>query len=122
MKLARVVQRAVSLETPINESEDSFGDFIEDVTVESPVETASLNSLELEIEQALETLTEREEAVLRLRYGLDDGQPRKLEEVGNRFGITRERVRQIETKAIRKLRHPLRAQRLKGFLDGLATV
>lgn len=121
MKLARVVQRAVSLETPINESEDSFlGDFIEDASIDSPVETASLNSLETEIEQALETLTEREEAVLRLRYGLDDGQPRKLEEVGNRFGITRERVRQIETKAIRKLRHPLRAQRLKGFLDGLA--
>ncbi len=120
MKLARVVQRAVSLETPINDSEDSFlGDFIEDGSVSSPVDNASLNSLETEIEQALETLTEREEAVLRLRYGLDDGQPRKLEEVGNRFGITRERVRQIETKAIRKLRHPLRAQRLKGFLDGL---
>ncbi|HXK93516.1 MAG TPA: sigma-70 family RNA polymerase sigma factor, partial [bacterium] len=122
MKLARVVQRAVSLETPINESEDSFlGDFIEDVSVDSPVDNASHNSLEGEIEQALETLTEREEAVLRLRYGLDDGQPRKLEEVGNRFGITRERVRQIETKAIRKLRHPLRAQRLKGFLEGLAS-
>ena len=121
MKLARVVQRAVSLETPINESEDSFlGDFIEDGSVSSPVDEASHTSLEGEIEQALETLTEREEAVLRLRYGLDDGQPRKLEEVGNRFGITRERVRQIETKAIRKLRHPLRAQRLKGFLDGLA--
>ncbi len=120
MKLARVVQRAVSLETPINESEDSFlGDFIEDQSVDSPVDSASHNSLETEIVSALETLTEREEAVLRLRYGLDDGQPRKLEEVGNRFGITRERVRQIETKAIRKLRHPLRAQRLKGFLDGL---
>ncbi|MEW6237794.1 MAG: sigma-70 family RNA polymerase sigma factor [Candidatus Omnitrophota bacterium] len=122
MKLARVVQRAVSLETPINDSEDSFlGDFIEDQSVDSPVDTASLNSLETEIEQALETLSEREEAVLRLRYGLDDGQPRKLEEVGNRFGITRERVRQIETKAIRKLRHPLRAQRLKGFLEGLTS-
>jgi len=122
MKLARVVQRAVSMETPINESEDSFlGDFIEDQSVDSPVDNASHHSLEGEIEQALETLTEREEAVLRLRYGLDDGQPRKLEEVGNRFGITRERVRQIETKAIRKLRHPLRAQRLKGFLDGLAS-
>lgn len=122
MKLARVVQRAVSMETPINESEDSFlGDFIEDQSVDSPVDNASHNSLEGEITSALETLTEREEAVLRLRYGLDDGQPRKLEEVGNRFGITRERVRQIETKAIRKLRHPLRAQRLKGFLDGLTS-
>ncbi len=122
MKLARVVQRAVSLETPINDSEDSFlGDFIEDQSVDSPVDNASHNSLESEIQQALETLSEREEAVLRLRYGLDDGQPRKLEEVGNRFGITRERVRQIETKAIRKLRHPLRAQRLKGFLDGLSS-
>lgn len=121
MKLARVVQRAVSLETPINDSEDSFlGDFIEDQSVHSPVDSASHNSLETEIQDALGTLTEREESVLRLRYGLDDGQPRKLEEVGNRFGITRERVRQIETKAIRKLRHPLRAQRLKGFLDGLA--
>ena len=118
MKLARVVQRAVSLETPINDSEDSFlGDFLEDASVDSPVDTASHNSLESEIVQALETLTEREEAVLRLRYGLDDGQPRKLEEVGNRFGITRERVRQIETKAIRKLRHPLRSGKLKDYLE-----
>ena len=117
MKLARVVQRAVSLETPINESEDSFlGDFIEDVSVDSPVDNASHNSLEGEIEQALETLTEREEAVLRLRYGLDDGQPRKLEEVGNRFGITRERVRQIETKALRRLRHPRRSHQLREYL------
>ena len=115
------VQLDIDLVEDLHESEDSFlGDFIEDQSVDSPVDNASHNSLATEIVQALETLTEREEAVLRLRYGLDDGQPRKLEEVGNRFGITRERVRQIETKAIRKLRHPLRAQRLKGFLDGLS--
>lgn len=118
--LSRVSQRTISLDSPITEDGDTtFGDLIQDHTTDSPERAATGNILTDEIRKVLGTLTEREEVVLRLRYGLGDGQRRKLEEVGDRFGITRERVRQIETKAIRKLRHPLRTRRLKAFLDRL---
>ena len=120
MALTRVTQKTISLDSPITEDGDTtFGDLISDKNVVSPSTEATGSILYEEITDILNTLTEREEVVLRLRFGLGDGERRKLEEVGERFGITRERVRQIETKAIRKLRHPLRARRLKGFLDAV---
>ncbi len=115
MKLA---QEPVSLETPIGEEEDShLGDFIPDDDAPAPQDSASYTLLKEEIAEVLHTLTPREEAVLRLRFGLDDGHTRTLEEVGEVFKITRERIRQIEAKALRKLRHPSRSKRLKDFLD-----
>ena len=115
MKLA---QEPVSLETPIGEEEDShLGDFIPDDDAPAPQDSASYTLLKEEIAEVLHTLTPREEAVLRLRFGLDDGHTRTLEEVGEEFHITRERIRQIEAKALRKLRHPSRSKRLKDFLD-----
>ena len=115
MKLA---QEPVSLETPIGEEEDShLGDFIPDDDAPAPQDSASYTLLKEEIAEVLHTLTPREEAVLRLRFGLDDGHTRTLEEVGEVFQITRERIRQIEAKALRKLRHPSRSKRLKDFLD-----
>ncbi len=115
MKLA---QEPVSLETPIGEEEDShLGDFIPDDDAPAPQDSASYTLLKEEISEVLHTLTPREEAVLRLRFGLDDGHTRTLEEVGEVFQITRERIRQIEAKALRKLRHPSRSKRLKDFLD-----
>ncbi|RJP69739.1 MAG: RNA polymerase sigma factor RpoD [Candidatus Abyssobacteria bacterium SURF_17] len=116
--ILKIAQEAISLETPIgDEGDSSFGDFIEDKSIESPINTAAFTVFQERLEEVLKTLTSREEKVLRLRFGLGDGYPRTLEEVGSVFNVTRERVRQIEAKAIRKLRHPTRSRKLKSFLD-----
>lgn len=116
-EILKIAQEPVSLETPIGEEEDShLGDFIEDEDAPAPVEAASFLLLREQIESVLGTLNEREQKVLRLRFGLDDGRARTLEEVGREFGVTRERIRQIEAKALRKLRHPQRSKRLKDYL------
>ena len=113
----KISQDPVSLETPIGEEDDShLGDFIKDERTMGPEESATVEMLKEELKGVLATLTEREEKVLRLRFGLDDGQCRTLEEVGQIFGVTRERIRQIEAKALRKLRHPSRSRKLKDFL------
>ena len=117
-EIQKVAQEPVSLETPIGEEEDShLGDFIEDEDAPAPDEAASYILLKEQLEEVLETLTPREAKVLRLRFGLDDGRSRTLEEVGQEFGVTRERIRQIEAKALRKLRHPSRSRKLKDYLD-----
>jgi len=117
-EIQKIAQEPVSLETPIGEEEDShLGDFIEDEDAPAPAEAASFILLKEQLEEVLETLTTREEKVLRLRFGLDDGRARTLEEVGQEFGVTRERIRQIEAKALRKLRHPSRSRKLKDYLD-----
>ncbi|MBP2659898.1 MAG: polymerase, sigma 70 subunit, RpoD [Firmicutes bacterium] len=117
-EIMKIAQEPVSLETPIGEEEDShLGDFIEDQDAPAPAEAASFMLLKEQLEEVLETLTPREEKVLRLRFGLDDGRARTLEEVGQHFGVTRERIRQIEAKALRKLRHPSRSKKLKDFLE-----
>ena len=117
-EIMKIAQEPVSLETPIGEEEDShLGDFIEDQDAPSPVEAASFALLKEQLEEVLETLTAREKKVLRLRFGIDDGRARTLEEVGQIFGVTRERIRQIEAKALRKLRHPSRSKKLKDFLE-----
>ncbi|TWH48833.1 RNA polymerase sigma factor RpoD [Sporomusa sp. KB1] len=117
-EIMKIAQEPVSLETPIGEEEDShLGDFIEDQDAPAPAEAASFMLLKEQLEDVLETLTPREEKVLRLRFGLDDGRARTLEEVGQFFGVTRERIRQIEAKALRKLRHPSRSKKLKDFLE-----
>ncbi len=117
-EILRISQDPVSLETPIGEEEDShLGDFIPDELAPAPAEVASLSLLKEQLDEVLGTLTEREEKVLRLRFGLEDGRSRTLEEVGQRFDVTRERIRQIEAKALRKLRHPSRSKKLKDFLD-----
>lgn len=116
-EIQKIAQEPVSLETPIGEEEDShLGDFIEDVDALAPAEAASFMLLKEQIEEVLDTLNEREQRVLRLRFGLDDGKARTLEEVGREFGVTRERIRQIEAKALRKLRHPQRSKKLKDYL------
>ncbi|MDE5547440.1 MAG: sigma-70 family RNA polymerase sigma factor, partial [Clostridia bacterium] len=108
----------VSLETPIGEEEDShLGDFIEDDKTQTPGDSVAGILLKEQLLSVLDTLTPREEKVLRLRYGIDDGKPRTLEEVGKEFNVTRERIRQIAAKALRKLRHPSRSRKLKDFLD-----
>ncbi|HOP52702.1 MAG TPA: sigma-70 family RNA polymerase sigma factor, partial [Synergistales bacterium] len=117
-EIQRIAQEPVSLETPIGEEEDSqLSDFLEDKNLPSPEDAAAVQLLREQLEGMLEELTEREKEVLRLRFGLEDGHPYTLEEVGKRFGVTRERIRQIEAKALRKLRHPSRSKKLRDFLD-----
>lgn len=117
-EIMKISQEPVSLEMPIGEENDSrLGEFIEDQDAPEPADAAAFELMREQLEDVLDTLTEREESVLRLRFGLDDGHTRTLEEVGKAFGVTRERIRQIEAKALRKLRHPSRSRRLKDFLD-----
>ena len=116
--ILKIAQEPISLETPIGEEEDShLGDFIPDEDASEPAEAASYTLLKEQLSEVLSTLTPREEKVLRLRFGLEDGRTRTLEEVGKEFNVTRERIRQIEAKALRKLRHPSRSKRLKDFLN-----
>ena len=117
-EISKISQEPVSLETPIGEEEDShLGDFIPDDDAPAPSEAASFVLLKEQLVDVLKTLTPREAKVLKLRFGLDDGRQRTLEEVGKEFEVTRERIRQIEAKALRKLRHPSRSKKLKDFLD-----
>ena len=117
-EIMKIAQEPVSLETPIGEEEDShLGDFLEDENAAAPSDSVAFTMLKEQLLGVLDTLTPREEKVLRLRYGIDDGRPRTLEEVGKEFNVTRERIRQIEAKALRKLRHPSRSKRLKDFLE-----
>ena len=117
-EILKISQEPVSLETPIGEEEDShLGDFIQDDNVPVPADAAAFTLLKEQLMEVLGTLTEREQKVLRLRFGLDDGRARTLEEVGKEFNVTRERIRQIEAKALRKLRHPSRSRKLKDYLD-----
>ncbi len=117
-EILKIAQEPVSLETPIGEEDDShLGDFIEDHDAQAPADAAAFELLKEQLEDVLDTLSAREEKVLRLRFGLDDGRSRTLEEVGQFFGVTRERIRQIEAKALRKLRHPMRSKRLRDYLE-----
>jgi RNA polymerase primary sigma factor len=117
-EILKISQEPVSLETPIGEEEDShLGDFIEDRNAPAPADAASFQLLKEQVEEVLHTLTDRESRVLQLRFGLEDGRSRTLEEVGREFGVTRERIRQIEAKALRKLRHPTRSRKLRDFLE-----
>lgn len=117
-EILKIAQEPVSLETPIGEEEDShLGDFIPDEDVPAPAEAAAFSMLKEQLVEVLDTLTEREQKVLKLRFGLEDGRARTLEEVGKRFDVTRERIRQIEAKALRKLRHPSRSKKLKDYLE-----
>lgn len=117
-EILKISQEPVSLETPIGEEEDShLGDFIQDDNVPVPAEAAAQTLLKEQLDEVLDTLTEREQKVLRLRFGMNDGRARTLEEVGKEFDVTRERIRQIEAKALRKLRHPIRSRKLKDYLE-----
>jgi RNA polymerase primary sigma factor len=119
-RVLKISRQPISLDRPVGESEDSyFGDFIEDDSAESPVQAATQEMLKDKIDQVLKTLTYREREIIKLRYGLGDGYTYTLEEVGRIFKVTRERVRQIEAKAVRKLQHPVRSRQLEGFLDGM---
>ncbi|MBR3313702.1 MAG: sigma-70 family RNA polymerase sigma factor, partial [Atopobiaceae bacterium] len=117
-EIQRISQEPVSLETPIGEEEDSqLGDFIEDSTAVAPPEAASDSMLREQLEQVLDGLADRERKVIKFRFGLEDGHPRTLEEVGREFGVTRERIRQIESKTLVKLRHPSRSGKLKDYME-----
>jgi RNA polymerase primary sigma factor len=119
-KVLKIAQEPISLETPIGEEEDShLGDFIEDRAVVSPAEAVINVNLKDQTSQVLRTLTPREEKVIKMRFGLEDGSEHTLEEVGQSFAVTRERIRQIEAKALRKLRHPSRSRKLRAFMDGV---
>ena len=118
VKFRKISQEPVSLETPIGEEEDSqLGDFIEDSTAIAPPDAASDSMLREQLEQVLDGLADRERKVIKFRFGLEDGRPRTLEEVGREFGVTRERIRQIESKTLAKLRHPSRSSRLKDYME-----
>jgi RNA polymerase primary sigma factor len=118
-EIQRFSQEPVSLEAPVGEDDESYlGDFVEDPAAIAPASAADRKLLLEDLEEALQELNEREQEVVRLRFGLDDGQAHTLEEVGKRFGVTRERIRQIESKTLAKLRHPARSQRLRDYLDG----
>ena len=117
-EIQKISQEPVSLETPIGEEEDSqLGDFIEDSTAIAPPDAASDSMLREQLEQVLDGLADRERKVIKFRFGLEDGRPRTLEEVGREFGVTRERIRQIESKTLAKLRHPSRSSRLKDYME-----
>ena len=117
-EIEKIAQEPISIDTPIGEEEDShLGDFIQDDNVPVPAEAAAATLLKEQLNEVLDTLTEREQKVLRLRFGMNDGRARTLEEVGKEFDVTRERIRQIEAKALRKLRHPSRSRKLKDYLD-----
>ena len=119
-KVLKIAQEPISLETPIGEEEDShLGDFIEDHSMVSPAEAVINVNLKDQTAQVLRSLTPREEKVIKMRFGLEDGSEHTLEEVGQSFAVTRERIRQIEAKALRKLRHPSRSRKLKAFMDGI---
>ncbi|NQV23857.1 MAG: sigma-70 family RNA polymerase sigma factor, partial [Rhodopirellula sp.] len=121
-RVMKIARHPISLDRPVGESEDSyFGDFIEDHSSDSPVSSATQEMLKEKIDYVLKTLTYREREIIKLRYGLGDGYTYTLEEVGRIFKVTRERVRQIEAKAVRKLQHPVRSRQLKGFLESLTT-
>ena len=118
MEIMQIAREPASLETPIGEEEDShLGDFIKDDNVPVPADAAAFTLLKEQLEEVLGTLTEREQKVLTLRFGLEDGRARTIEEVGKEFNVTRERIRQIEAKALRKLRHPSRSRKLKDYLE-----
>jgi RNA polymerase primary sigma factor len=118
LEIQKISQEPVSLQTPIGEEEDSsLGDFIEDNDAIVPIDAASFIMLQEQLDSILHTLSERETKVIQLRFGLADGHPRTLEEVGREFGVTRERIRQIESKTLSKLRHPSRSQQLRDYLD-----
>ena len=117
-EILRISQDPLSLDSPVGEDDSNLGDFIEDQGAEAPSDAAARNMLGTALVEALDDLNDREKEVVRLRFGLDDGRPRTLEEVGRQFGVTRERIRQIEAKTLAKLRHPHRSKKLRAYLDG----
>ena len=117
-EIQRIAQEPVSLQAPIGEEDSDLGDFIEDTDAVVPMEAAAFIMLQDQLEQILDSLSGREQKIIQLRFGLTDGHPRTLEEVGREFGVTRERIRQIESKTLAKLRHPHRSQKLRDYLDG----